>query len=415
MKNILIYWKWKVGQSLANFCHNNGITYAICDDQDTLQDYDTFDSIIPSPWIPSSHKIYWSGKIVSELDFLFPFIPTWFQIHAITWTDGKSTTSWILYHFLKSWLPEENIYLWGNFWTPLADIVMAIKSWDQKHWHIVLEVSSFMAYAIKKFHASTSILTNLHPDHLDWHKDINEYYHAKFNLLSHTKEAILFPESILPLFPELKDFPIKCIAIKDEIIEISPWIIQINDELFLDISERQLYGKHNTYNIYLASILAINLGISVTKLSEILARIPALPHRLQKISTKHNRIWIDDSKSTTAQSLYAALAAFSPKKVHLISGWKDKWDPFDGLAENLAKYCIQCVVIGETKHIFLQASHDAFIPWIPAATMKEAVQYLIQNSSVEDIILLSPWCSSFDMFKNYEDRAQSFINAIEEN
>jgi UDP-N-acetylmuramoylalanine--D-glutamate ligase len=101
-------------------------------------------------------------------------------------------------------------------------------------------------------------------------------------------------------------------------IQISDGILQLKEDLFLDISERQLYGDHNLKNIYFSALLAVKIGIPVKKLSEILPDIPALKHRLQKISEKDQKIWIDDSKSTTAQSLYAALSAFSPKKVHLI-------------------------------------------------------------------------------------------------
>lgn len=412
MKKILIYWKGKVGQSLAQFCEKTGYEYEIVDDADICEDFDSFDIIIPSPGIPSSHRVYSSWKIVSELDFLAPYIPSGFQIHAVTGTDGKSTTSWILYNFLKSWLPELPIYLGWNFGTPLADIIDEIKTLEQKNGHIVLEVSSFMAYHIEKFIAHNSILTNLHPDHLDWHKDLHEYYYAKLNLLGHTKNTILYPKSVLSLFPELTDFPIESIVMWDEMVQISEGILQLKDDLFLDISERQLYGDHNLKNIYFAALLAVKIGVPVKKLSEILPDIPALKHRLQKVSEKDQKIWIDDSKSTTAQSLYAALAAFSPKKVHLIAWGKDKWDPFEHLAEHLAEHCVECVVFGETKHIFLQAAHEAFIPATATASMEEAVKYLSENTTAGDIILLSPGCASFDMFKNYEERAQRFLEAI---
>lgn len=415
MKNILIYGRGKVGNSLANFCDVIEYPYIICDDNDAPEDLSIFEKIIPSPGIPSSHKIYETWLVVSELDFLFPYIPTWFQIHAVTGTDGKSTTSWILYHFLKFWLPDSPVYLWGNFWTPLADIVGEIKKNEQKIGHIVLEVSSFMAYDIKKFTATNTILTNLHPDHLDWHRNLHEYYYAKLNLLGHTKGTILYPQSILSIFPELVDFPIESIILWDESAQISDSLLQLNPDLFLDISDRQLYGEHNIKNIFFAASLASKIGISVKQLSSILANIPALPHRLQKVSEKDNKIWIDDSKSTTAQSLYAALAAFFPKKVYLIAWGKDKWDPFEHLTENLQKYCTECVAIWETKHVFLQAAHDAYIPAIPSASMDEAVQYLSQNTKEGDIILLSPGCSSFDMFKNYEERSEKFIAAIEKN
>ncbi|MFA6079870.1 MAG: UDP-N-acetylmuramoyl-L-alanine--D-glutamate ligase [Candidatus Gracilibacteria bacterium] len=415
MKNILIYGRGKVGNSLAHFCDFMEYSYTICDDSDAPEDFSSFEKIIPSPGIPSSHKIYETDIIVSELDFLFPHIPTGFQIHAITGTDGKSTTAWILYHFLKSGLPDSPVYLGGNFGTPLADIIGDIKKNEQKSGHIVLEVSSFMAYNIKKFTADNTILTNLHPDHLDWHKNLHEYYNAKLNLLGHTRGTILYPQSVLSIFPEIKDFPMESVCLGDEIIQAPDGILQLSQELFLDISERQLYGDHNIKNIFFAASLAVKMGITVKELSAILANIPALPHRLQKVSGKDNKVWIDDSKSTTAQSLYAALAAFAPQKVYLIAGGKDKGDPFENLAENLQKYCVECVAIGETKHIFLQAAHDAYIPAIPSATMEDAVSYLAQNTREGDIILLSPGCSSFDMFQNYEERAEKFRSAIEVN
>jgi len=116
-----------------------------------------------------------------------------------------------------------------------------------------------MAYHIEKFTAHNSILTNLHPDHLDWHKNLHEYYYAKLNLLGHTKETILYPKSALTSFPELIDFPINSIVLPDDIIQITDGILQLREELFLDISERQLYGAHNLKNIFVSALLAVQL------------------------------------------------------------------------------------------------------------------------------------------------------------
>jgi UDP-N-acetylmuramoylalanine--D-glutamate ligase len=101
--------------------------------------------------------------------------------------------------------------------------------------------------------------------------------------------------------------------------------------------------------------------------------------------------------------------------VHLIVGGKNKWDPFEHLSEHLSEHCAQCVAIGETKHLFLQAAHEAFIPAIPSASMEEAVKYLSENTSPWDIILLSPGCASFDMFQDYEERSRKFVEAIAQN
>ncbi len=411
MSQILIYGKWKVGQSLARFCENIDQVYTVCDESDAPVSFDEYSSIIPSPGVPSSHRVYQTDKIISELDYLFSYVPKGFQLHAVTGTDGKSTTSSVLYHFLTAGFPDVPVYLGGNFGTPLADILLEIQEKWEKEGHIVLEVSSFMAYHIRSFYAHNTILTNLHPDHLDWHQDLSEYYNAKLNLLAHTKNSILYPASAVWTLPDLPHFPIESIVLKDDFV-IENNLLPLTPEVFIDLSETQLYGRHNAVNIFFAASLAFRLGIPAKVLSATLATIPPLPHRLQKVSDRGGRIWIEDSKSTTAQSLYAALEAFSPQRVHLIAGGKNKGDPFDGLVDRLQSNCAQCVAIGETKSLFLQACHEAFVPCVSVATMQEAVDYMFQNTKEGDIIILSPGCSSFDMFKNYEDRAHAFIAAI---
>ncbi len=411
MSQILIFGKWKVGQSLAWFCAKMEIDFVLCDETDAPESFDNFSAVIPSPGIPSSHRLYKSDKVICELDFLSKYIPKWFQIHAVTGTDGKSTTSWLLFHFLQAGFPETPVYLGGNFWTALADVLSEIHQKWEKEGHIVLEVSSFMAYHIRTFYAQNSILTNLHPDHLDWHSDLSEYYNAKLNLLGHTKNLILYPASTVPLLPELPHFPIESVVMADH-LDIDHGLLTLTPEALIDISDRQLLGEHNLVNIFLAASLALRLGVGAKTLSIILPSIPALPHRLQQISDRDGKIWIDDSKSTTAQSLYAALRAFVPQKVHLIAGGKDKGDSFDWLVDALREHCAQCVALGETKSIFLQACHDAFVPATSVTTMEEAVQITSESTQEWDIILLSPGCSSFDMFQDYEDRARHFAEAI---
>lgn len=211
------------------------------------------------------------------------------------------------------------VYIGGNFGTALADVLLEIQQKGEKEGHIVLEVSSFMSYQLERFYATNTILTNLHPDHLDWHRDLTEYYSAKLNLLAHTKESLVYPASVIPIFPELRDFPLKAFVIPEN-ISVEHGLLKMSEESFLDISDSQLFGAHNVRNIYCAALLALKFGISVKTISSILPTIPALPHRLELISQKDGKKWIDDSKSTTAQSLYAALTAFPGKKVHLIAG-----------------------------------------------------------------------------------------------
>jgi UDP-N-acetylmuramoylalanine--D-glutamate ligase len=185
-----------------------------------------------------------------------------------------------------------------------------------------------MAYHVRTFYAHNTILTNLHTDHLDWHCDLSEYYNAKLNLLAHTKNTILYPQSAVTLLPDLPHFPITSVTLPDNFL-IENNLLPLTPDVFIDLSDTQLHGRHNAINIFFAASLAFRLGIPVKILSVTLSTIPPLPHRLEKVSLRGGRIWIEDSKSTTAQSLYAALEAFAPTRVHLISGGKNKGDPFD--------------------------------------------------------------------------------------
>ena len=158
----------------------------------------------------------------------------------MTGTDGKSTTSWILFHFLKDGFSSLPVYLGGNFGTPLADILGNIRAREEKVGHIVLEVSSFMAYRLEKFQPTNSLLTNLHPDHLDWHRDLHEYYHAKLNLLARTQNILVYFASARDVFPELRDYAIESIVLPDQ-ITIEHNLVPLSPDVLLDISERQLF------------------------------------------------------------------------------------------------------------------------------------------------------------------------------
>lgn len=142
-----------------------------------------------------------------------------------------------------------------------------------------------MAYHLRTFYADNAILTNLHPDHLDWHRDLSEYYNAKQNLLAHTKKIILYPSSVVSLLPELPHFPIEAIVMPED-FSIENNLLPLTSEAFVDLSDRQLFGEHNVKNIFFSASLAFKLGIPVKVLSATLPLIPALPHRLQRISIK---------------------------------------------------------------------------------------------------------------------------------
>ena len=122
----LIYGKGRVGNALKSFCEYHKISAEIRDDSDTIESFDTYRAILPSPGIAPSHPIYKTGKIIGELDFIFPYLPKGFKILSVTGTDGKSTTAWILYKLLSAEYGEDRVFLSGNFEIPFSETVQAI-------------------------------------------------------------------------------------------------------------------------------------------------------------------------------------------------------------------------------------------------------------------------------------------------
>lgn len=415
----LIYWKNKVGTAVVGLCEYLKIPYEICDDTDAPEDLKKYECIIPSPGIPSSHRIYATGRVISELDFADQFLPKGFKKISITGTDGKSTTTWILYSILqKEYFGKKKIYLSGNFDIPYSETVREIlESWE-KRGIIVLEVSSFMAYAIRTFQTNYSIFTNLKPDHLNWHKDLQEYLDAKMNLMHHTTECVVLHEQIvwfakdngltltLPLVVRIFG---QTSSLRDR---TDGEDIVVSWQKKYRLSETHFSGLHNTLNI-LSVVLVMNMmKICSKRVREYLSSITGLPHRIELVIEKNGIQFIDDSKSTSCQSLMAALTAFSPEKTILIAWGSDKGDTFDGLESSLiwVKYAI---LIWATRDILAKKATQADVPYMFSDNMDSAVRGAYEQATRWDTILLSPGCASFWLFRDYLDRANKFREAID--
>jgi UDP-N-acetylmuramoylalanine--D-glutamate ligase len=146
--------------------------------------------------VPPTHAIYQTEKIIGELDFAYQFLPKDFKIISITGTDGKSTTTWIMYELLRQELGDKNVFLSGNFDIPFSATVLEILIKNLKRGHIVTEISSFMAYNIKNFTSEYSIFTNLEPDHLNWHAGMADYFASKWKVFENTRKTRILHTSI---------------------------------------------------------------------------------------------------------------------------------------------------------------------------------------------------------------------------
>jgi UDP-N-acetylmuramoylalanine--D-glutamate ligase len=194
---ILIYGKGKVGNGVASLCAHIGIPYEIRDDADPTTDFSLYSDIIPSPGIPAKHPVRAQKQCISELDFAYRYLPKGFTIMAVTGTDGKSTTCWILSEILRQEYGKENVFLSGNFDVPFSRTVRDILEKKIPSGFIVVEVSSFMSSALSQFRPDYSIFTNFVEDHLNWHPDLRDYFLSKWHLFEQTKRLCVTSPAVL--------------------------------------------------------------------------------------------------------------------------------------------------------------------------------------------------------------------------
>lgn len=418
---LLIYWKWKVGYAIAELCEYQGIAYDICDDTSRPISYDPYEYIVPSPWIPEDHDIYATGKIMCELDFAYQFLPDAFQIVSVTGTDGKSTTAWIMYNILaKEFSVNKSVYLSGNFDIPFSETVLSILKNREKEGIIVVEVSSFMSYAIQKYTSDYSIFTNFKPDHLNWHLDLQDYFDAKMRLMQYSTQWVIMNEQVLNfalvndlVIPELSN--VRLFGYGSNTSDTTDGEdIRVSGQKLLELSITPFSGKHNAMNILACALVADEMQIPVERIKEYIKTITGLPHRLELIGELWGIQIVEDSKSTSSQSLEAALGSFwENKNLLLIVWWSDKWDSFDYLTPLFIKRVKLMVAIWTTKDQFIRIAQQWNIPYISTDSLTEWVDWLYRQRQDWDILMLSPGCASFWLFQNYLDRANQFRDAIE--
>jgi UDP-N-acetylmuramoylalanine--D-glutamate ligase len=325
----------------------------------------------------------------------------------------------MIYNLIKNIKNPEKVHISGNFEYPLSDTLTQILKLppDEREDHIiVVEVSSFMAYSLHEFSPNLTIITNLESDHLNWHRNLEEYFLSKANLITRAKDGSYITKQAYEKLENIGYiFPKNVSLYGTSITENYPNIPLIHTADSLNIHDTQFLGPHNALNIDWALHIVewlIQSEADRSRVIEMLKSLPWLPHRLEVISRAHDRIWIDDSKSTSCQSLRAALSGYKDNKVILIAGGSDKWDPFDALEVSLRDSVEYVVLISATKEILAKKCQMAGVKYIESITMQDAVHQAYLRSHPWQTILLSPGCASFGMFRDYLDRAEQFREAV---
>ncbi len=371
------------------------------------------DFVVLSPGIPSTSEIVktitaHNIPVYSEIE-----VASWFcrsKIIAVTGSNGKTTTTTILGKMLKC--RYHNSFIAGNIGFPFSGLVLDSK---ENEWAGV-EVSSFQLETIDRFHPSVAIILNLSPNHLDWYNSFEEYAAAKLRILNNLSpddyliidgDDDELKKRILASLPRKFKFSLK--GKRAEAYLYDDHIYLFNEKL-INIHNARLFGPHNYKNLMAAGIAAKIAGVATSDIAAVMRSFEGVTHRLEFVHEIKNVKFINDSKATTLESLEAALNSFH-QPVILIAGGKDKGADFDRLRSQLKASVKHAVLIGAARDR-IAASWSGIIPMTMVDDLQDAVTGAMENAVPGDIILLSPACSSFDMFKDFEDRGNKFKKIV---
>ncbi len=385
-----------VGESAARFLASQGAKIVIFDTKKALKQAPFFsvrslkqlfeaDYILSSPGVDTrSYRSTYAGKWLSELDLFQQFF--FKKIIAITGSVGKTTITHQLTHLLKQagW----RVQAAGNIGLPCLELITRQSELDA----VVLEVSSFQLEWCQSFAPDLALWTNFYPNHLDRHGSMDQYFSAKYNLIRHQgpNQRVIVP---MDLLKKIQSFHPRSI-----LHSFDPQLPSL-----------ALHSGFNANNILLEKALSI-LKVSLTKS----APLPALEHRLEKVATINGVTFYNDSKSTTPTSTLAAVEQLEQKssRILLLLGGLSKGIDRSELIKKLKHKNILLLCFGaEAKELFHMCRLTE-ITAFQAQSLKEAFNSALAHAKPDDITLLSPAGSSFDEFKNYEDRGRFFKELI---
>lgn len=390
------------------------------EEQHTEEKILSANEIIKSPGIsettPIMQKIRDKGiHVISEIEFAGRYTNA--NLICVTGSNGKTTTTSLIYHILES--AGLNVGLGGNIGKSFARQVA-----EENYDYYVLELSSFQLEGVYDFKANIAVLLNITPDHLDrYDHDMQKYTDAKMRIIlnQQTEDAFIFwqddpivtkeigklkPKSQLYPFSEKKQDNV-CAYVEDEYLHVN-----LKDKQFMMEQELlALQGMHNVYNSLASGIVAKLLDVEDDKLRESLADFKGVPHRLERVASVKGVQFINDSKATNVNSCWYALQSMRTKTV-LILGGTDKGNDYSEIEELVLQKVKALVFLGLDNNK-LHAFFDNKVPIISdASSMEEAVSKAYELAEKGETVLLSPCCASFDLFKNYEDRGDQFKESV---
>lgn len=379
--------------------------------------------VMKSPGIPDKNEMVKTIRskgitVISEFELAYRFKGN-SKIIGITGSNGKSTCTSLIYHICKS--AGLNCALVGNIGYSIAKQMAE----DPKEWYVA-EISSFQLDDIIHFRPDVAVLLNITEDHLDrYNYQFENYVNAKFNIIKNQTSSDYFiynlddeviTEKIKLLNPNTNPLPF---SMKHEVkkggyIKGDQMMLRIQEErVSMSIYDFALKGKHNNYNTMAAGIATATIGIRKEKIREAVKDFQSLEHRMEFVATVRGVEFINDSKATNINSTWFALESMNKPTV-LILGGTDKGNDYS-LMEELVQQKVKAIVcMGLDNKKIIEAFKDKVPTIVETDSAKKAVNAAFRLSTKGDVVLLSPACASFDLFKNYEDRGKQFKEAVKE-
>jgi len=381
------------------------------------------DEIMKSPGIAEKNE--WVKKIrakgipvISEIELAFRFKSS-SRIVAITGSNGKTTTTSLIHHIGKT--AGIDCALVGNIGFSFARQIAI----NPKPWYIA-EVSSFQLDDIETFRPDVAILTNITEDHLDrYDYKFENYIRSKFRIvMNQTREDhFIYCADDEITIKNMKQFNIQSnllpTSMKKEVpngafIKDGDMYVRVGEDFMtMSVYDFALKGKHNQYNTMAACVASVTMEIRKEKIREAVQNFQSLEHRMEPVATVRGVEFINDSKATNVNSTWYALESMT-KPTIIILGGVDKGNDYTLIADLMKEKVKAIVCLGKDNSRIHEAFGNIINPIVNTGSASEAVQTAFRLATKGDVVLLSPACASFDLFKNYEDRGRQFKQAVRE-
>ena len=437
-KKVLVVGLARTGIECARFLLNQGAKVAVSDlrsETDLSQeiealkglpiDYllgreerrwlDDVELVVPSPGVPPFNPLLQEAcsrgvQILSEVELAYRFLR--FPIIAITGTNGKSTATTLVGLMLKA--NGSRVFVGGNIGAPLIGFVAGNWEWG------AVEISSFQLEWIQEFRPRMAVLLNLTEDHLDRYPDFAAYCRTKEKMFEHqTREDIAILNRDDPLVWAMRERR-RAKIISFGFSEIDQGVFARSAEIVwrgaageerFPLRHVKIQGVHNVENMMAAIAVAKAIGVPAQIIQQTLEEFPGLEHRLEFVREKDGVRYYNDSKGTNVGAVVKSLASFSVPVI-LLAGGVDKGGDYGVLREGVGKKVKRLVLFGAAKDL-IAASLGRETQTVIVNDMEAAVRDAYQHARPGDVVLLSPACSSFDMFRNYAERGRVFKSLVQ--